>query len=138
MGEVHELRLRSNRFTENINLYIESVVDDNQELIDLNREQLRAQMTTLDKEIRPEYTDVTFAKKGFWTPNLYDTGDMFRSMTIESTKGGKYFIKSTVEYWEKLNEKYDDAFGIALSKMSRAKAITSKALAQLYKELVIK
>ena len=140
MGEVHELRLRSKRFTENINLYIESVVDDNQELIDLNRKQLKDEhKTKKDQPIRPEYSKVTATLKGFRTPDLYDTGEMQRTLTIQATKDGNYYIDPTVDYGRSLIERYsEDIFGIARSLQSQAKAITSKALAQLYKELVIK
>jgi hypothetical protein len=135
---VHELRTRSNAFVNNLQSYIDGVVDDNEQLLNLNREQLKEEhKNALDQFISPQYSAAYAAFKGFRTPDLYLTGDMFRAMTIEA-QGESYRINSSVDYAEKLKAKYgDDIFGVAKSKQGRAKQITTKMLAELYKTYVL-
>lgn len=139
MGKVHELRIRSNRFVENINLYIQDVVDDNQQLLDLNREQLKHEhKTKKDQPISPEYSPRTAELKGFRTPDLFDTGEMQRTLTISATNDMNYYIDATVDYGQSLVSRYsEDIFGIAISKQSKAKEITTKLLAAIYRKIVM-
>jgi len=139
MGKLHELRLRSNRFVENINLYVQDVIDDNQALLDLNRQQLKEEhKTKKDKLISPEYSKTTAMLKGFRTPDLYDTGEMQRTLTIAATNDGNYYIDPTVDYGNSLIERYsEDIFGIAESKQGKAKSITTKLLAEIYRKIVM-
>lgn len=139
MGELHELRLRHNKFTDNLDVYIEEVIDDNQALLDLNRKQLKEEhKDVFDYPIEPPYSYLTAQKKGFSTPDLYDTGRMFDEMTIEA-KGTAFFINSGVEYARDLKDKYGaGTFGIARSMQSIAKEITTDALGQIYIKLVYK
>ena len=136
---VAELRQRSNRFTENIDIYIENVIDDNQALIDLNREQLHNEHKTAnDQPITPQYSKWYAAIKGFSTPDLYATGETQRTLTIEATRDGQFYIDGHTEQTPELMEKYgEDIFGIARSRRSQAKAITTEAMAKLYKEIVL-
>lgn len=138
MGAVHELRIRSNKFVSEIQAHIEAIVDDNQYLIDLNQEQLKQEhATTDDKPITPPYSRSYAAKKGFKTPDLYYSGDMFGSMTIEATKDNSYHIKGNTDYTPKLIGQYTEKiFGIAKSKQKRAKSITTKLLSESYKAAV--
>ncbi len=72
--------------------------------------------------------------KGFRTPDLYDTGTMQETLQIEAKNVNEYIITPTVDYGQKLFEKYDDVFGIAISMQSQAKAITSKAPGLQYQQ----
>jgi len=139
MGKLHELRLRSNRFVENIDLYKQDVIDDNQALLDLNRQQLRVEhKTKKDRPISPEYSRWTAILKGFRTPDLYDTGEMQRTLKIETTNDRNYYIDATVDYGQSLKSRYtEDIFGIPDSKLNVAKAITTRLLADLYRKLVM-
>lgn len=135
---VHELRIKSNRFVENIDSYIESVIDDNQELLDLNREQLKDEhKTTKDQPIRPKYSKGYAALKGFDTPDIYLTGELQKTMIIEATKDRQFYVRPTVEYGFKIIEQYgEEIFGIAKSKLTRAKQITTALLSKIYKQSV--
>ena len=138
MGAVHDLRLRSNKFVAEIDSYIEVIIDDNKELIKLNQEQLKDEhKTALDQPITPQYSKNYADFKGFKTPDLYLTGDMFSEMSIGTTKNNQYYIDSSVDYTKKLKEQYTEKiFGIAPSKQSKAKDITTKELSKAYKQAV--
>jgi hypothetical protein len=135
MGALHEFRIRHNKFTANIDKYIEGIIDDNQQLLDLNRSQLKDEHKTInDTAIVPPYSSGYAQFKGFKTPDLYLSGDMFNEMSI-TTKGKQYFIKSGVDYYSKLVAKYKDTFGIAKSKQPKAKQITTEQLLKEYKAI---
>lgn len=140
MGQVHELRMRSNSFVTNLQSYIESIVDDNQRLLDLNRKQLRVEhKTAKDKPITPPYSSWTASLKGFRTPDLYDTGELQRTLVIEATKDGHYYISGTTDYTGSLMERYtEDIFGIAPSMQKEAQSITAAELRDLYQKTVLK
>ncbi len=138
MGAVSELRKRSNKFVADLQAHIEAAVDDNQQLLNLNKSQLKDEHATInDSPILPPYSNEYAALKGFRTPDLYFSGDLFKSMTIEA-KGTQYIIEGHTDYTEKLKAKYKGIFGVAKSKQSIAKQITTKLLAQFYKAEVIK
>jgi hypothetical protein len=134
MGLLHDFAVKHHKFTENIESYVEGIIDDNQALLNLNREQLREEHKTVkDQFIKPKYS-LNYAKlKGFTVPDLYVTGDMFNAMTIEA-KGEQFEINSGVDYAPKLIDQYSsDIFGIAPTKQKRAKQITTEALTKQYK-----
>jgi len=139
MGALHDFRLRHNQFTQNIDGYVSGIIDDNQDLLDLNREQLKEEhKTAKDQFIIPKYSKNYAKRKGFTTPDLYVTGLMFKEMTIES-KGQQFTINSGVDYAPGLIEKYSsDIFGIAISKRDQAKQITTRELADQYKKVCYK
>jgi len=133
MGALHDFRIRHHNFAKNINKYVEGIVDDNQSLLDLNRSQLKDEhKTTNDTPIVPPYSSGYAQLKGFKTPNLFFSGDMFNEMSI-AAKGKKYFIKSGVDYFSKLIADYKDTFGIAKSKQAKAQKITTDQLTEEYK-----
>lgn len=137
MGKLHDFTIKHNRFTQDIESYVEGIIDDNQELLNLNREQLKEEhKTAKDQFIVPKYSKNYAKKKGFSTPDLYVTGDMFKAMSIEA-KGQQFTINSSVDYAPKLEEWYSsDIFGIAPSKQAKAKRITTEELANQYKKIV--
>jgi hypothetical protein len=134
MGKLHDFTVKHNRFVENIDSYVEGIIDDNQELLNLNREQLKEEhKTAKDAFIVPKYSPGYAKQKGFSTPDLFVTGDMFKSMSIES-KGSQFKISSSVDYTEKLVDQYSgDIFGIAPTKQTKAKQITTTELTKQYK-----
>lgn len=133
MGTFHELAQRHGTFVKNLQSYIEGVVDDNQEILNLNRSQLKDEHSLIDDTpIRPQYSKNYAEFKGFKTPDLFLSGDLFRGLTIES-KGNKYEIKGHTDYTPKLIKQYGKGiFGIAKSKQPAAKIITTKQLAKEY------
>lgn len=136
MGLLHDFATRHHKFVENIDSYIESIIDDNQELLNLNRSQLKDEhKTAKDQFVAPKYTRNYAKFKGFTIPDLYVTGDMFKAMSIEA-KGQQFTINSSVDHAPKLVEQYGvDIFGIAKTKQAEAKQITTEELAKQYKEV---
>lgn len=138
MGDLHDFRLRHNKFVENLQSYIESTIDDNQDLLNLNREQLKDDHTGVDdKPIKPSYSKGYAAFKGFKTPDIFLTGETQRTLTIEANKD-QYFINGHTEQVPKLIEWYGELFGIGKKRQGRAKQITTALLAKQYKEAVYK
>ena len=75
MGEFHDFRLRLNNFVEHLDSLVEDIINDNQELLDLNRHQLKEEhSTTKDEKISPEYSKSYAEFKGFKTPDIFATG----------------------------------------------------------------
>jgi hypothetical protein len=136
MGALHDFATRHHKFTENIENYVEGIIDDNQALLDLNREQLKQEhKTAKDQFISPKYSKNYAKLKGFTIPDLYVTGDMFKAMTIEA-KAQQFEINSGADYAGKLVDQYgSDIFGIAPTKQKRAKQITTEELSKQYKSL---
>lgn len=139
MGDFHELRVRSNEFVSNLQVYIEEVIDDNPQLLDLNRKQLKDEhKTSKDVAISPPYSPFTAQRKGFKTPDLYDTGETQKTLTIEA-KGNQYEIKGHTEWTQSLISRYGaDIFGIATSRLAEARQITTKKLSEIYRKVVFK
>lgn len=138
MGRIHDIRLRSDRFIEQIDSYIETVIDDNQDLLNLNREQLKEEHSTKKGQpIRPRYSKWYAEFKGFETPDLYLTGETQETLTIEA-KGKQFNIEGHTEQVPKLIDKYGaDIFGIPNARTNEAKNITTKAIADLFKKHVL-
>lgn len=136
MGKLHDFVVKHHTFTQNLDSYIEGIIDDNQQLLNLNREQLKEEhKTAKDQFISPKYSKEYADFKGFTVPDLYFSGDMFKAMTIEA-KGNQFEINSGVDYTDKLKDRYsDDIFGIALTKQNTAKKITTEQLAKEYKKI---
>ena len=140
MGAVHELRIRSNNFVAALDNTIIMIVNEHQEeLVNLNREQLKDEhKTALDQPITPPYSTTTKSYKGFSTPDLFDTGTMQASMKIRVNKGF-YSIMAFTDYVPKLLAQYGkNIFGIAPSKQDKAKAVTTKALQESYRKNVVR
>lgn len=137
MGAFHNLRIRHNKFVENIDNYAESVINGNKSLVNLNIENLEQSLSTKDSVITPKYAKSTASYKGFVYPDLHDTGDLYKSLNIEANKS-EYTIFGTVPYFEDLLNRYKNAFGVAKSKQPKAKNITTSLLGKLYKKIVFK
>lgn len=134
MGKLHDFALKHDAFTKQINGRMIGIIDGNQDLLNLNRSQLRRRHLDLfDHNMGPEYSFRYAEYKGFKIPNLYLTGNMFKLMTIE-TNGKTFEIKSDADYWEDLNEKYPHSFGIPISRRPQAKQITTTELIKQYKK----
>lgn len=142
--KLSELRKRSNQFTKNLQKIIADIVDYNEELEQLNKDQLEAGKDAKDQNIRPSYNPGYAIWKRRNYPesfaghvNLKLTGDLYKNMDIRY-RGGEYDIMSLVPYAGRLVDKYGESiFGIAPSNQDKAKAITTKLLANQYKSKVL-
>jgi hypothetical protein len=89
-----------------------SINDNKNDIIKAQQEQLSTGTRGDGKKIKPDYSPNTAAKKGFKTPNLFDTGDMYKGLDIivGVPNDKEYTMFSDVDYFPKLNETYDKAF----------------------------
>jgi hypothetical protein len=139
MGRLHDIRLRSNQFCNNINAKIEEAIlfAENQ-VLNLNREQMKErQVDAFDKNL-PEYSSHWKSIKGLTYFNLLDTGS-FQNKLFMTVKYPKFLISSKDKKLVKLlNRVGDRMFGIAPTNQPEAKKITLKSFTQLYKSQVLK
>jgi hypothetical protein len=133
MGQLHELRLRSNAFVAKMDQHIEdAILSTDYLLLDLNREQMKErQVTSEDTPIMPEYSPHWKQIKGLKNPNLYATGQFQKKLKMD-VSDSKYLIKSQDWKNEKLTNKYKGIFGIAPSNQPKAKQITFSAFSKRY------
>lgn len=145
MDQIQELKKRSNAFVRNLPNIIADVVDFNEDLEKLNKEQLADSKLSTGQTISPEYTTTyAFWKRKYYPqsyksrkPNLFLTGDLYDNMDIKANNN-TYQISSSVPYAKKLALKYSDKiFGIAPENRDKAKAITTKLLTEKYIKLVL-
>lgn len=138
MGQLHELRLRSNAFVAKIDQYIEdSIVDSADELIKLNRKQMMSSTNADDKPLIHLKTGSSnlsngYAKKnGKTKPNLYNSGGFQKEMFLEP-RFPQYFIRSFNEVGKHLVKMYDNIFGVSPENQDEAKQITFSAFSKRY------
>ena len=143
--EVKELKKRSNKFVANLDTTIERIINFNEDLEKLNKDQLQASKLNNDQQIAPQYSPgyaswkaQNFASSfGNGKVNLFLTGVLYQNMDIKA-KGQSYEIVSLVPYAAKLVNKYSNRiFGIAPSNQAKAKTITTKLLTTEYKKQVL-
>jgi hypothetical protein len=89
-----------------------AIEKNKKKILDAQREQLSEGKRGDGKNITPIYSDAYAKKKGFKTPDLKLSGDMYKQMDIivGVPNDSEYTIFSDVEYFPKLNERYDKAF----------------------------
>lgn len=145
--KLHELREKSNRFCENINVNIaQSIESVDSELTSLNKKQM---LNSKDSEDKPfihsrtgsEFLSKAYAKRtGKKKPNLFEDGTFQGEMFLSVDENKMtWFIDS---FWDKTKYLITNyglpIFGIAPSNQDRAKQITFKAFTEKYKSLVLK
>lgn len=141
---IKQLRERSNSFVANFDLHVAEVVNFNEDLEQLNRDQLKDNRLADDKPITPPYNPLyadykrTFypASYGDGRVNLFLTGELYRRLEIR-TRGNEYLITTDVPYALKLARKYGDYTGIAPSNQGKAQRIISALLGEKYEKLVL-
>lgn len=142
---IAELRIRSDAFIANLPATIERIINFNEDLEQLNKDQLKKSKLSNDSDITPDYSPGYAMWKSQFYPssfgsgkvNLFLTGDLYKNMDIK-VKGNQYQILSTVPYVPKLARKYGDMiFGIAPSNRQKAYTITNALIAKEYKERVL-
>lgn len=142
---INQLRKRSNQFVNGLNKHIETVVNGNEEIEQLNRDQLKQSKLANDQSISPDYSSSYAAWKrqyyassyGDGSVNLYLTGALYERMALK-VSGSRYIIHSPVPYIAKLYKKYSDKiFGIAPSNQQKAQQIVALELKRLYEKEVL-
>lgn len=142
---IAELRQRSNKFVKQLPKTIEKAVNYNEDLEQLNKDQLKQSKLSNDSSINPPYSapyahwksKYHASSYGDGKVNLFLTGKLYNNMDIK-VKGNQYEIVSLVSYAAKLIRKYSKfIFGIAPSNQDKARAITTKLLADEYRIKVL-
>lgn len=144
---IQELRKRSNEFVSNINSNVKAAVMANEkEIIAMNQEQMRIGKTSKGNKIG-RLRDLFYARekinKGGLAPfgdvDLFNTG-AFQSKMMLSTDGSSYYeIGSTDSKEADLAGRYGwDIFGLMKTFQEDAQRLTSKSLADIYKDKVLR
>ena len=140
--QIHQLRLRSNEFVQNLDRHIGDVIEHNEKLLQLNKAQLKASKNAKGGSLKNNFAGSTnlstgYAKrKGKKTPDIYDTGATYKEMDLLFNEPSEWFITSYTPYTPHLTEMYDDLFGIKDTK--KAQSIAVPMLADKYYNLVLK
>ena len=151
MRRLHQIRLNLNRFVRDLHpVIIPGIVNFNEDLEAINKEQLQSSKLANDRPIINRFTNspnyspsyAAWKKKLFASSfkdgkvNLFLTGNLYDHLEIK-VKGRKYQLLSLVSYAAGLIRKYSNLiFGIAPSNQQRAQAITTRLLAKEYKRRV--
>ena len=115
-------------FTETLWSQTCTVFDDNQDLVlDENRWQMEESKMPSGENIRPEYGNVYAAYKGFFEPNLRDSGAFHASLTV-AHDDSHIWVTSTDPKWDSpipatwlphkegdqsLHERYGEVLGVS-------------------------
>ena len=139
MGKLHEIRLRSNRFVANMNVNIDqSIIHVEHLLLDLNRDQMKNKQIDSRGNFLPEYSSRWKSIKGLTYFNLFDTGD-FQKKLFMNIKTPLFLISSSDWKLLKLLKRVGERmFGIAPTNQNRAKQLTGKSFARLYRREVLR
>jgi len=142
---ISQLKKRSNDFVSQLPQIIEKAVSYNEEIENLNKSQLQESILATGAPISPGYSNMYAEWKSKMYPqsygsgkvNLFLTGDLYNDMDLV-VKYPNYLIITTVPYAPKLARKYSDKiFGIAPKNRQRAQEITSRLIAEQYKQMVL-
>lgn len=141
---ISELRQRSNRFTADLDRTIADIMEGSEDLIILNRKQLKesklADGSTIDRDYSPMYADYkrTFYPSSYadGRVNLLLTGALYDSLRIK-VQDKQYFVVTNVSYAGKLTQKYGQWAGIAPENLPRASQIVIGHLKREFQERVL-
>lgn len=97
----------------NIEDICEEIAEENSvEFIKLQQEQMKEGKLNTGSPITPNYTASYAKKKGFSTPNLYNTGEFYKSMNVLVNRN-TFAITSAVPYEQYLEKRYTtDIWGL--------------------------
>lgn len=147
MLTIRKLRVNSNKFIQNLDKHIREIVDFNERLEQLNKNQLKNSMLSTGAPIEPPYSNPyrdwksrNFPESiGDGRPNLFLTGKLYNNMDIRIKTSGRFEISSTVPYILRLSRKYTDKiFGISPDNQPIAKSITTQMLSEIWQREVLK
>ena len=138
--KISELRKKSNQFTANLRTIISKMVEDNDDkLIELNQKQLKGNKNAKGESIRPLYSESYARKKGYYEPDGYLTGQMYREMfAVVDENKLTYDLSSFAEHTKYFANRYGDVvFGISPSNQPTAQRYYTAMLTAKYKQMVL-
>jgi len=124
------------------NLKEDAVWQNRELIIELNQSQLRQGLTNKGTAIHPLYRSRTYAEfkaslssyeAPNWTPDLYLTGDFYKSFGLE-IGNGEYDIYSNDGKADDLSKKYSDIFGLTAENLEKVKINVTNTFVNLLKE----
>lgn len=142
MGRLHQIRLKSDSFVSNINLYIADAIRKNEKsLVDMNRGQMLKSKDIFERPLIHKSTGRTTLsrqysiKTGKSKPNLYLKGDFQREMFLDVNENNQtYFVDSFDDKSKFLTENYGkNIFGVPKKQEQEAKQKNLKTFARIYK-----
>lgn len=118
-----------------------ALVENEQKIVEMNREQMEVGVTSKGQTIDPTYRSAQYAqfKKKIGSrspvgiPNLKLTGSFHEKMQME-IDDRSYSIYSTDDKERDLTAKYKDIFGLNAENIRKAQEINTRKLGQLYKQ----
>jgi len=137
--EISELRKAFNDFVANLPSHVETIVNYNEQLEQLNRDQLQESTLASGQKISRSYSPSYAAWKSQFYPqsfgsgdvNLLLTGDLYKSTEIIAKYPKEYKVMFDVPYALKLAKKYGDFAGIAPKNQPKAQQIVINGLREL-------
>ena len=141
MGKIADLRKRSNAFVSNLPIHLATSIEQvEQKLVDLNREQMLKSRLSTGAAIRPKYSPAYAIKKGFTKPNLFVTGEFQSEMFLSFNENNLTYFIASFDFKTPFLRKFygDNIFGIETDNRSKAHAITTPAIAIIYKQKVFR
>ena len=102
-------------------IYEETIVQEEETILNLNREQLLEGKTNKGQKIKPKYKSLPYANKkkklnpkaGFKTPDLKLSGGLHSKLELKN-KSGVFTFDTDVPYKKYVIPKYDDVLGLSL------------------------
>jgi len=140
MGQIANIRKRSNDFVRSINVHIAMAIESKDEdIVDFNRAQMLQSKRSDNQTITPRYTPRYAAFKGISNPNLLLTGEFQGEMFLNVNENDEsYFIGSFDSKAMILVDRYSDKiFGLNKTHQVLARQLTTAELARTYKNKVL-
>lgn len=140
-----ELKERSNAFIAAIDNHVESIVNYNERIEELNRKQLRESKLANGNPITPPYRRRYAMWKSHYFPgsygdgkvNLFLTGRLYGSLEL-TARGDEYQVNTDVPYAAGLYDKYSNYLGIAPENQPEAQRIVGELLVEKYTQSVLR
>lgn len=147
MQKLHEIRIRSDRFINDINLHItESIRSVDKSLLNMNKRQLLESKDSSGNPLihkqtgSPNLSLYYSIKTKKQKPNLFLSGDFQRNMFFDINENNLNWVTSSSDSKTGiLVENYgSNIFGIPSNRQGEAKLLTGSAFAKRYKQFVLK
>jgi len=138
--DLAKLKMRSNAFVRDIDVWISIAVADNELLIvGLNRGQMLNSRLSTGKPIKPLYSKLYAKKKGYNEPDLFGKGIFQKEMFLETNESnGTYFIRSSNFVTPFIEKMYgDDIFGLEQPNKKKVIPSSSTSLFKLWEKNVL-
>ncbi len=141
MGQIAELRKRSNTFVANLGVHVAMAVEEvSDKIVDFNRDQMLKSRRADGRPIMPKYSPKYAIRKGFTNPNLFLTGEFQSEMFLSVNENNLTYFIATFDFkMPFLTKRYTDMiFGIEQRNQPKAKALTTPSIGRIYKQQVFR